>query len=1470
MTVDNRKTSFSESLLLDDSEKGVIITEITDDTIAAKSGLKAGDEIVAATIHLDHLSKSEVLNILKVLEPYDNNMKVLTKKELNTDVSLGSLGLGLTDPAEMLSLKKDLSLNTSAGAPAVSLDGQTGILNGVQGLGGEITGPTFDGDPSGLNLNLASANAGVEGTVPSIGVTGPDINGGLNSAIKIPDVSVSTPELSTNGIDVKKPELKTSNLKYKTPKFTMPHFNLPQFKTPKAEMNVEPPSVSGNMDTDVNLSLPDSPEVGLSVPKVDLNGPDVNLEGPNADIEAPSGKFRWPHLKWKGPKVKGPEANINADLSGPDADLSAPNIKGDLGTPNIDINLPKADIEGPDLDIETPNVDGPSGKINWPHLKWKKPKLHSPEADLNLDASLNTADVSVPDVNAEINATDMDLNLPRTVDLEAPNIEAEAPSGKINWPHLKWKKAKIPKADLDIDLDQNKLNLPTVDIDVPDAELHVPDADLEGPNLDIQTPEVDIDDPSGKFHWPHLKWKKPKLHGPKADVDLNADISTPDLSIPQNDCELSTPDVDLNLPKADLNITAPDADVEAPSAKIRFPTLKKPKLWLSGPKVKSPDVDLDVNPPDLSLASPDVDLNLPKADVDVKAPNVEIENPSGKFKWPTLKKPKWAISGAKLDGPEVDLDADVSGPELNLSAPNIDGEINVPDANLALEKPELDITAPDVEGPAGKFKWFNFKKPKSGTLKTDINTDLKVPDVDLKAPDVDLHVPDFDISVPKTDCEINAPDPNICLPSADIKGPDIAFNSDLKTPDLSLSAPNVEAGFDAPDLDIDLPKADLKGPDADLQAPEVEGLSGKFKWFNFKMPKFGTLKGPKADMDADVKTPDVDLKVSDVDVSVPDLNLSAPKTEVEIDAPDFNISTPNAEINSPDVAFDGDLKPPNLSLSAPDVESSLDAPSLEINLPKADVKSPDVDLQSPDIDASAGKFKLPKIKFPKFNLSGPSVKEPDLNVDASLKGTDLELPAPTIEGDLNLKADIDPPSSQSDLTLPVCSLPTLEIKGPDVDAALPKTDIEGAGLDLPKADFLIPDPSLKAPDLNCSSPVLDGTISTPHIDANLAKGELEVPDVKLKAPNVDVNMPTADVKGPDAQLKAPDLNLDTNHDFKLPTFKLPTLGLQSPKVEIPAVDSSVEPDLKLPDVAIPVPQADLPSTTLEGDIKGPKLDMKNVDVEKSKLPHFKLPKLNFSGSTVKVPEVDTSADLEVIPDVNVKSPDIEAEVSAPHVSATVPEVKMSPDSAEVSVTAEAEAEVKGSPKSKLRWPFKWGLRSNSTTDVEVNGVDSDTEVPDTEVGIPEFKFHRLPRNNLDGIGGIGDTISIPKVDTEAKDYVISKGIRLPIVNATSKSGEKVDIMERLKMAMEKVPTTNLSPTASSDGTLKLAAPGLDTGCSLEAGDASLTKGGTFKVEKPESVLGLATPEMLTSDENDKLSLSLSNMLCLNTKESDTD
>jgi len=48
-----------------------------------------GDEILGATIHFDQLSKEEVLKVLKLMEPFDDKIHVLTRNSLSK--SLGDL-----------------------------------------------------------------------------------------------------------------------------------------------------------------------------------------------------------------------------------------------------------------------------------------------------------------------------------------------------------------------------------------------------------------------------------------------------------------------------------------------------------------------------------------------------------------------------------------------------------------------------------------------------------------------------------------------------------------------------------------------------------------------------------------------------------------------------------------------------------------------------------------------------------------------------------------------------------------------------------------------------------------------------------------------------------------------------------------------------------------------------------------------------------------------------------------------------------------------------------------------------------------------------------------------------------------------------------------------------------------------------------------------------------------------------------
>lgn len=1103
--------------------------------------------------------------------------------------------------------------------------------------------------------------------MPSVGLSGPDLKDDLQADLKLPDGQSSLPQ-------------------NKLPKFTMPNFHLPQLKKTKGEMDVSAdvsiPKASANLNTpDINLPQLNhqEPDLNINGPKLSINSPDVNAEPLNLDIDEPSGKIKWPHLKWKHPKGKVPEARVAADLPDVDANLSPLDIQGSADAPGVDVNLPQADIKGPTLN--SPNHDFRFGKIDWPHLRWKK-------ADGDIDANLPTPGSPTLKVDGpSINTPDIDGYLPMVatdgphVDMEPFNADVDAPSGKIKWPHLKWKKKKGPKADLDIDATQN---MPNLNVQLEDPSLPTVDPDL--PNLN-----ADLDAPSGKISWPHLKWKKPVINGPKSNLDINGDM----------------------------------------------------------------DINAELNKPE------GIELSAPGAGVNVK----DLEPPSAKVKWPTFKKQKRSVP--ELNVKDLDADLDVGG--VGISAPNIDGGINVTDGNIELPKADfgstkLEVDAPEVEAPSGKFKLF--KKPLFGTLKSQ-KVDL---DANLGKPELDLDLPD--ISGPKVDGSIDAPELNFTAPKADV---DTEVGSKIKIPKLKL--PSFKG------LKSKTPEVE------NVKVPDIEASSSVEPDFSMSLPKIGDIGDAK------------DLKVSHSGLSPPtvtsNLNSSDPKLDLSLSdhLPKFNLASSNIDV-------------PNVTGG-------------NIDLPEANIKSPKLEVNAPDVEAPSGKFNLFKkplfgtLKTPKVELDDTDIGKPEFALGMP------DLSAPKVDGTLD--------TPELNITSPKTHLQSSKIDLPVLKANLPSLDVTENGLKLPTTQIEAPDVNLKKESgLNVSLPKAGEFLSTPS--GTISTDVLEAPKLELRTSSMDMDFPNL---SPTA---------DVSFDPNLGDFKSPHSLPQFSKLQPGAVgfDPSIDTEIEGPKISldhrplknvISLPESDLALSKVAEGEKGAKIDIKPPQIEvspqKPTLQHFKLPTMNFSPSKIETSGLDGNTDAKVVPDLNLQAPSVE-------------ETNLSPP--DLDVSPKVAVEVKDSPKSKIRLPFKWGFKSSSRADDD-GGVDSETDVPDdADDSIPQFKFHRLPKLNLDGPDKGADIFSLAKSDSGVKDYVMSKGVRLPIVSAATKPTEKVDIVERLKMAKEKLPVS-ISPSE--------ATPNLP-----------LARGETFRVDKAGTA-----PD---SDERDKLSLSLSNMLGLNTEDSSAD
>ena len=384
----------------------------------------------------------------------------------------------------------------------------------------------------------------------------------------------------------------------------------------------------------------------------------------------------------------------------------------------------------------------------------------------------------------------------------------------------------------------------------------------------------------------------------------------------------------------------------------------------------------------------------------------------------------------------------------------------------------------------------------------------------------------------------------------------------------------------------------------------------------------------------------------------------------------------------------------------------------------------------------------------------------------------------------------------------------------------------------------MPNAELNGPDL------VEAKVEGPDLDA-----DIDVPNASISVPKLDVDLPKADVQAPALKLtgNAPDANVGgTTGEFKMPHFNLPSLGLTSPKVDGPTAD------IGTPDLSITGPSADsqldmsklkIDTLAASGDLSEPSMDVnEGVDLDAPsvntgkgtlKMPHFKLPKFGLSGHGSKTPDVDVNADMDMSADVK---PNLNLE-------------------------AEGNADAEDSPKSKIKWPFHWGRKvdSGSGSGAE-EGSDSGTE---GEVDVPAFTFHKLPKCIINEDTYYNDSLALPKsegsLNKSEQEFVISKGVRLVKPNTQPNTGEKIDIMERLKLAKEKPVTVNTSPTEAK----------VDAVFASASNDSSLARGGTFKVNTPDLGLGLDHP-VVESSGNDKLSLSLSNMLGLKANDADTD
>nr|XP_023653359.1 neuroblast differentiation-associated protein AHNAK isoform X4 [Paramormyrops kingsleyae] len=1436
----------------------ILVKEVKVESAAARTGrVYEGDQIVGATIYFDNMSSDEAAELLKTLNRHKVGLKLQNRPGEKSPCRspVGTLSwegrgrIGSSSPDVILSgddedyrriytkkikprlksedLAEEVDVRTERHS-STSSDGNT-----ITTITRRITTYTVDvpGEASQQEIDLSSPEFKIK--VPRHDQPGDD--GSYTTHVLGPQISFgasgSSEKKWTMGSVKTTGEIREGEreeVRFKVPGFgisgsreefsvsgqrlvgdssiSAPGINIEKGVSASDEelrgrvkvssFGITGQSTEGKLNTDMTGSI----IKGMKTQTIDINVPDIDRQSDKVGIKLPAFGFKSRDVATSGIiDTKGSKGEIGLQsFSGKGTETAG--LGFDVKGPNIDITpQPKGDITTAKIDIKAKDIKSSKGDVNI-KIPGMGMKITSPE-------------IKEPKMTGVLDFTRADINTNSRADIKGPHLDILQQESTVRIPSISGStistigadaclKGQTLKKDTEMSISQIEGGIRLPNVGAPELNVNVPDSNFKETKMKISAPSVSLfkaeaDHKGSKLdiedHEFHVKGPDGQIEGPKIKMPFiyGQKSSMPDVDISVKGRQVKG-EISGSVPKVEGGIREQHVKVEGMDVKI-----EGSEGGIKMPKMKVPSFGMK----EFNEGGSSIDMNVPGVDIDIGRPKIDlkgskfgIEGYDGKITMPT-------ISGPKVSMPDMDLT--LKGPKLKG-----DMDVSVPKVECDIKAPKVDIEGPDVEmeGPGGGFKMPKMKMHKF---------DLKGPKVE--GPDVDVNLPKGNIDVKAPKIDIEGPDVDIERPDGKIKG------STFKMPSISgpkISMPDVDWNLKGSklkgDMDVSVAKVegDIRAPKVDIEGPDVqvEGPEGGFKMPKIHMPKFG-FKGPK------VEGPDVDVNLAkaDVDIKGPEVDIEGPHGKVK--GPKFTIPTISGpKISMPDM--DLNLKGPKLK---GDMDVSVTKLEGDIKAPKVDIEGPDVQMEGPE-----GGFKMPKIHMPKFGFKGPKVEGPGVDVnlpkaDFDIKGhkVDIEGPEFDVEGpDGKIKG---PKFKMPKISGPKISLPDVDfnLKGPklkgDMDASLPKVegeikapkvDIEGPDVDIegPEGGFKMP--KIKMPKFGLKGPKVEG----PDVDVNLPKADFD-----LKGPKVDIEGPEFDVEGPDGKIKGPKFKMPkiSGPNINLPDFNLkgpkiegdlkgPKVDISAPEVDIGAPDFNIKggkvkgpkiemPKLSGPNIKIPDVDFNLKGPTVEGGIKGPEVNFEGPDVQGPeagiKLPKIKMPKFGVKGPKFEGPEVDVGMKTDV------KLPEADVSLDLP----------------------DTDVNIKGK-KSKFKMPKIKGKVKKPDVDIGLKSPDIDLEThsPDIHVKGPKVKkplfgMLHFPDLELDikspkikGDGTVSDSLKTPNMDLPSAG--VKADIKTPVVDIPDVNVEGPDV--KMKKSKIKMPKFNISGPKLKTPDIDIKGPGL--------------------------------------------------------------
>ncbi|XP_070384944.1 uncharacterized protein [Dermacentor albipictus] len=858
----------------------------------------------------------------------------------------------------------------------------------------------FDAMPGkGVSVEIPESFEGrVEISHP--GVSKPSDGGFMAKMAKLPKKmfphsskgSVSLEETSEDvgDIQMRMPE---AHLRIDTKSFEIPE---PEggIALPSKEMAVDLPE---GMEGQVEMSTPEigkmSDESFMSkmakIPKKIFpqgSKGSVSVEGAPEDIDV---------------QVKMPEPHFKVDVKGP----KKPDIAGDITLPDMKVAVDLPEGTERKVELSTPEMGKPSDRSFMSKMAKFPKKMfpHGSKGGISVEGAPEGVDAQVkmsephfkmdvkepekPDIEGDIALPDMKvaIDLPEGIEgkIEIPAPEIAKPSDK----GFMSKMAKLPKkmfphgskGSISVEAPEG---VGDVQVRMPEPHIKMDVKGLEKPEAHLKMDVKGLGKPEVEGHIA-LPAKKVDVHLPEG-FEGKVETSTPEMGKPSDGGFMSKM---AKLPKKMFpHGSKGSVSVEGTPEVIGDVQMRMPethlKMDIKG--FERPEVEGDIVLPGKTAA-----VDLPETlERKGNMPTPEVGRPSdGGFmskmaKLPKKMFPHGSKGSVSIEGaPESVGDIHVKMPESHLTAdirglgkPEVEGEIALPDKNVAVGMPDgmegkVEISTPEI----GKASDVGFMSKMAKLPKKMLPHGSKG-SVTIEAPEA---ISEVQVKMPEAQLKMN------------VKGPE---------------EPELEADIELPDkmVAVDFPES-VDGK-IGISTPEIaESSDGGFMSKMAKFPKKMFPHGSKGSVsvegapdgvgDIQVKMPESHLEVDIKGREKPEAEIALPDKKVVVDFPEgmeakVEISTP--EIGKPsDRGFMSKMaKLPkkmfphgakgNVTIEeAPEVASEV-----QVKVPEAHLK---MELKGPEKPGFEGDIGLPNKKVAvnvpegidgKFEIGTPEIGKP--------------------------------------------------------------------------------------------------------------------------------------------------------------------------------------------------------------------------------------------------------------------------------------------------------------------------------------------------------------------------------------------------------------------------------------------------------------------------------------------------------------